>query len=189
MRHAAAHAEGHAALIAPMPGRVVAVRAAAGASVAAHATVVVIEAMKMEHAVTTPIAGVVGNVAGARGRPGAARRPAGRGIGERRPRIAAVTAVDVRIYEVGPRDGLQAEPTIVATEDKLRFIAMLADAGLREIETTSLVSPEGDPAAGRRRRRCCARSTGAARRALPGAGAERSAAWSAPWRPAWTPSA
>ena len=54
--------EGHAALVAPMPGRVVAVRATAGASVEAHATVVVIEAMKMEHAVTTPIAGVVGNL-------------------------------------------------------------------------------------------------------------------------------
>ena len=62
VRHAATHAEGHAALLAPMPGRVVAVRAAAGASVEAHATVVVIEAMKMEHAVTTPIAGVVGNL-------------------------------------------------------------------------------------------------------------------------------
>jgi hydroxymethylglutaryl-CoA lyase len=56
-----------------------------------------------------------------------------------------VTAVDVRIYEVGPRDGLQAEPTIVATADKLRFIEMLADAGLREIETTSLVSPKAVP--------------------------------------------
>ncbi|HKO34291.1 MAG TPA: biotin carboxylase N-terminal domain-containing protein [Candidatus Limnocylindria bacterium] len=63
VRHAASHAEGHAALVAPMPGRVVAVRVAGGASVAAHATVVVIEAMKMEHAVTTPIAGVVGKLA------------------------------------------------------------------------------------------------------------------------------
>ncbi|HEY8178901.1 MAG TPA: biotin carboxylase N-terminal domain-containing protein [Candidatus Limnocylindria bacterium] len=62
VRHAATHPEGHAALLAPMPGRVVAVRAVAGASVEAHATVVVIEAMKMEHAVTTPIAGVVGNL-------------------------------------------------------------------------------------------------------------------------------
>jgi hydroxymethylglutaryl-CoA lyase len=56
-----------------------------------------------------------------------------------------VTAVDVRIYEVGPRDGLQAEPALVATEDKLRFISLLADAGLREIETTSLVSPKAVP--------------------------------------------
>ena len=62
VRHAATHADGHAALLAPMPGRVVAVRTAAGGSVEAHVTVVVIEAMKMEHAVTTPIAGMVGNV-------------------------------------------------------------------------------------------------------------------------------
>ena len=84
---------------------------------------------------------------------------------------ARVTAVDVRIYEVGPRDGLQAEPTIVATEDKLRFLDMLADAGLREIETTSLVSPEGDPAAGRRGE-AAESARPASRRALPGAGAE-----------------
>ncbi|MDQ2854222.1 MAG: hydroxymethylglutaryl-CoA lyase [Chloroflexota bacterium] len=52
---------------------------------------------------------------------------------------------EVRIYEVGPRDGLQAEATIVATEAKLRFIAMLADAGLREIEATSFVRPDAIP--------------------------------------------
>jgi hydroxymethylglutaryl-CoA lyase len=56
-----------------------------------------------------------------------------------------VTAVDVRIYEVGPRDGLQAEGTVVATEDKLRFLQLLADAGLREIEATSFVSPSAIP--------------------------------------------
>jgi hydroxymethylglutaryl-CoA lyase len=56
-----------------------------------------------------------------------------------------MTAVDVRIYEVGPRDGLQAEGVSVATDDKLRFIALLADAGLREIETTSFVSPKAVP--------------------------------------------
>jgi acetyl-CoA/propionyl-CoA carboxylase biotin carboxyl carrier protein len=63
VRHAATPVEGHAALMAPMPGRVVAVRAAAGARVEAHATLVVVEAMKMEHAVTTPIAGAVQRVA------------------------------------------------------------------------------------------------------------------------------
>ena len=62
MRHAATHTEGHATLLAPMPGQVVAVRAAAGDPVEAHATVVVVEAMKMEHAVTTPIAGVVSSL-------------------------------------------------------------------------------------------------------------------------------
>ncbi|HET8587232.1 MAG TPA: hydroxymethylglutaryl-CoA lyase, partial [Candidatus Limnocylindria bacterium] len=53
--------------------------------------------------------------------------------------------VDVRIYEVGPRDGLQAEATVVPTQAKLRFIELLADAGLREIEATSFVSPTAIP--------------------------------------------
>jgi len=56
-----------------------------------------------------------------------------------------VTAVDVRIYEVGPRDGLQAEGTVVATDDKLRFVQLLAAAGLREIEATSFVSAKAIP--------------------------------------------
>ena len=63
VRHAAAHAGGVAALTAPMPGRVIAVRAAKGASVQAHQPLVVIEAMKMEHAVVTPMAGTVTSVA------------------------------------------------------------------------------------------------------------------------------
>jgi acetyl/propionyl-CoA carboxylase alpha subunit len=63
VRHAGAHAEGHAVLLAPMPGRVVAIRATAGTSVQAHAAVVVLEAMKMEHAVVSPLAGTVTRVA------------------------------------------------------------------------------------------------------------------------------
>ena len=60
VRHASAHGgDGTAVLIAPMPGRVIAVRVAAGASVHAHQPVVVIEAMKMEHAVVAPIDGVL----------------------------------------------------------------------------------------------------------------------------------
>lgn len=51
----------------------------------------------------------------------------------------------VRIYEVGPRDGLQNESTPIPTADKLRFIELLADAGLREIEATSFVSPRAIP--------------------------------------------
>jgi isopropylmalate/homocitrate/citramalate synthase len=51
----------------------------------------------------------------------------------------------VRIYEVGPRDGLQNEATPVSTEMKLRFIELLVAAGLREIEATSLVSPKAIP--------------------------------------------
>ena len=52
---------------------------------------------------------------------------------------------DVRIYEVGPRDGLQNEATPVPTNAKLRFIELLANAGLREIEATSFVSPRAIP--------------------------------------------
>jgi isopropylmalate/homocitrate/citramalate synthase len=51
----------------------------------------------------------------------------------------------VRIYEVGPRDGLQNESTPIATDAKLRFIELLVDAGLRQIEATSFVSPKAIP--------------------------------------------
>jgi 3-methylcrotonyl-CoA carboxylase alpha subunit len=63
VRHAAAHAGGVATLTAPMPGRVIAVRAGEGASIQAHQALVVIEAMKMEHAVVTPLGGTVTHVA------------------------------------------------------------------------------------------------------------------------------
>jgi len=51
----------------------------------------------------------------------------------------------VRIYEVGPRDGLQNEPEPTTTNQKLEFLALLAAAGLREIEATSFVSPRAIP--------------------------------------------
>jgi hydroxymethylglutaryl-CoA lyase len=54
----------------------------------------------------------------------------------------------VRIVEVGPRDGLQNEPVPISTEQKLVFISNLLDAGLREIEATSFVSPKWVPQLG-----------------------------------------
>ena len=51
----------------------------------------------------------------------------------------------VRIYEVGPRDGLQNEATPIPTSTKLRFIELLAAAGLTEIEATSFVAPKAIP--------------------------------------------
>jgi hydroxymethylglutaryl-CoA lyase len=51
----------------------------------------------------------------------------------------------VRIYEVGPRDGLQNEATAIPTATKARFIDLLADAGLREIEATSFVAQRAVP--------------------------------------------
>src|SRR5262245_3562741 len=51
----------------------------------------------------------------------------------------------VRIYEVGPRDGLQNEAEPITTEQKLRYIQLLRASGLREIEATSFVSPRAIP--------------------------------------------
>ncbi|CAL8294482.1 unnamed protein product [Arctogadus glacialis] len=51
----------------------------------------------------------------------------------------------VKIVEVGPRDGLQNEKTIVPAETKIRLIDMLSDSGLSVIEATSFVSPKWVP--------------------------------------------
>jgi len=51
----------------------------------------------------------------------------------------------VRIREVGPRDGLQAEAPVLV-EDRIRLIDALARTGLQEIEAVSYVSPTAVPA-------------------------------------------
>jgi len=51
----------------------------------------------------------------------------------------------LKIYEVGPRDGLQNESTSIATNQKLQLIRRLVEAGLREIEVTSFVHPKAVP--------------------------------------------
>lgn len=51
----------------------------------------------------------------------------------------------VRIYEVGPRDGLQNEAVPVTADVKRRYVELLLAAGLREIEATSFVSPAAIP--------------------------------------------
>jgi hydroxymethylglutaryl-CoA lyase len=51
----------------------------------------------------------------------------------------------VRLREVGPRDGFQNEPEVVATDDKVRLIEALARTGLRRIEVTSFVRPDVIP--------------------------------------------
>ncbi len=55
------------------------------------------------------------------------------------------TVQHVRIVEVGPRDGLQNEPTQVPTTVKLEFIERLAATGLKTIEATAFVSPRWVP--------------------------------------------
>jgi hydroxymethylglutaryl-CoA lyase len=51
----------------------------------------------------------------------------------------------VAIREVGPRDGFQNEPEVIATGDKVRLVEMLARTGLRRLEVTSFVRADVIP--------------------------------------------
>jgi hydroxymethylglutaryl-CoA lyase len=51
----------------------------------------------------------------------------------------------LKVYEVGPRDGLQNEATPVSTAQKNRLVDGLVDAGLQHIELTSFVHPKAVP--------------------------------------------
>ncbi|XP_045528490.1 hydroxymethylglutaryl-CoA lyase, mitochondrial [Pieris brassicae] len=57
-------------------------------------------------------------------------------------RTITTSVPDIRIYEVGPRDGLQNETKFVPTEVKIELIHKLASAGLKNIESASFVSPK-----------------------------------------------
>ena len=52
---------------------------------------------------------------------------------------------DVLIREVGPRDGFQNEPEVIATDEKVRLIEMLARTGVRRLEVTSFVRADVIP--------------------------------------------
>ncbi len=52
---------------------------------------------------------------------------------------------EVKIVEVGPRDGLQNEKQLISAQDKITLINMLADAGVKHIESGSFVSPKWVP--------------------------------------------
>jgi hydroxymethylglutaryl-CoA lyase len=54
-------------------------------------------------------------------------------------------AKSVKIVEVGPRDGLQNEKSVISAADKIKFIDLLSDTGLKTIEATSFVSPKWVP--------------------------------------------
>jgi hydroxymethylglutaryl-CoA lyase len=56
-----------------------------------------------------------------------------------------MTPTAVKIREVGPRDGFQNEPEVIATADKVRLIEMLAATGLRRLEVTSFVRADVIP--------------------------------------------
>ncbi|MPM79418.1 3-hydroxy-3-isohexenylglutaryl-CoA/hydroxy-methylglutaryl-CoA lyase [bioreactor metagenome] len=54
----------------------------------------------------------------------------------------------VKLIDVGPRDGLQNEKSPVPAEVKIELVQRLQDAGLKEIEVTSFVSPKWVPQMG-----------------------------------------
>jgi hydroxymethylglutaryl-CoA lyase len=51
----------------------------------------------------------------------------------------------VKVREVGPRDGFQNEPEVIATADKVRLIDMLARTGVERLEVTSFVRADVIP--------------------------------------------
>ena len=52
---------------------------------------------------------------------------------------------NVTIFEMGARDGLQNENALIATDDKVRYVDLLSETGLKWIEATSFVSPKAIP--------------------------------------------
>lgn len=57
----------------------------------------------------------------------------------------AETARSIEIVEVGPRDGLQNEATVVSTAAKIEFIERVIAAGTRRVEVASFVNPRRVP--------------------------------------------
>jgi hydroxymethylglutaryl-CoA lyase len=51
----------------------------------------------------------------------------------------------VTLFEMGARDGLQNESALISTDDKVRYIDLLSETGLKWIEATSFVSPKAIP--------------------------------------------
>ncbi len=81
---------------------------------------------------------------GAKGTPGCAFGPSG----PSRSNVCAAMSelpASVRIREVGPRDGFQNEPEVLATDVKVRLIELLAATGVPRIELTSFVRPDVIP--------------------------------------------
>src|SRR5690606_4081535 len=78
--------------------------------------------------------------AGPRGRLRRGRRRAGHPGG-----LEVALPGQVRIVEVGPRDGLQNESTMVPTAAKVELVDRLSATGLQAIEATSFVSPKWVP--------------------------------------------
>lgn len=63
----------------------------------------------------------------------------------RRLQVMEQFSKQIRIIEVGPRDGLQNEKKIIALADKIKLIELLSETGLTEIEAGAFVSPKWVP--------------------------------------------
>ncbi|MEW5307579.1 MAG: hypothetical protein WDW36_009967 [Sanguina aurantia] len=123
-RHAGASVAAFGAMvIAPMPGRIVLVKAKAGDSVEHGDELLIMEAMKMELALKAPRAGIIGSVNASQGE---------------------FVPTHVTIVEVGP-DGLQNEKALLPAAVKIELINRLSATGLKNIEATSFVSPKWVP--------------------------------------------
>ncbi len=88
--------------------------------------------------------------------------------------LALPSAVAIR--EVGPRDGFQNEPEVIATDDKVRLIDAARADRAAAARGDELRARRRDPAARRRRARCCGASTSPTSVARLGADPERARA-------------
>ena len=70
---------------------------------------------------------------------------AGRGVSRSFYTSQRCLAEEVRIVEVGPRDGLQNEKNSIPLQTKIELIRRLATTGLRDIEAGSFVAPKWVP--------------------------------------------
>lgn len=61
------------------------------------------------------------------------------------PEVISNRKEKVRIFEVGPRDGLQNEKRLIPATDKIRLVDMLSGCGFTHIEVTAFVSPKWVP--------------------------------------------
>jgi hydroxymethylglutaryl-CoA lyase len=59
--------------------------------------------------------------------------------------LAETLPAEVQIREVGPRDGFQNEPELIATDDKVRLINLLGRTGIKRMEVTSFVRADVIP--------------------------------------------